>query len=233
MPDEKRKIKLEWFGHSCFRFEIEGKHIFFDPMRRNNLLDTTLDPDKEENVSAVFISHDHWDHDDNDTIIALCNKDTHIYCPPSVALSISHRMTFESEDIDEHQNLTRRIHTVEPEDVVDLGHTKVKCLEASEGISYLLIHDKKILYMGDSVATEEMIKEKPDVILFPVWAVRGGEAKLDEFLELASSALCIPMHYHTNTYGLPNFYIDENELEKLVPGNVNMRIVTRNKVLEI
>ena len=87
--------------------------------------------------------------------------------------------------------------------------------------------------MGDSVATKEMIKEKPDVVLFPVWAVRGEEARLDEFLELASTALCIPMHYHTHTDGLPNFYIDEKEVEKLLPGNIELMILARNEVHEI
>jgi len=231
--DEQRKIKLEWFGHSCFRFEIDGTVAFFDPVKRNRLLDTTLDPEKEENVSAVFVSHDHWDHYDNETIMTLCKKDTNIYCSPSVELSLSHRMTFEAENLDEHESLTNRIHPVKPNDIVDLGYMKVKCLEASEGISYLIIHDKKILFMGDSVATEEMIKEEPDVVLFPVWAVRGEQAKLDELLELASTAQCIPMHYHTNTYGLPNFYIDEKELEKLLPGNLEMTIIKRNEFFEI
>jgi L-ascorbate metabolism protein UlaG (beta-lactamase superfamily) len=233
MSDEEGKIKLGWFGHSCFRMEIEGEYIFFDPMRRNKLLDTTLDPEKETKVSAIFVSHEHWDHNDSETIMALCNKDTNIYCPPSVALSLSHSMTFDASDMDEHKNLTNRIHPVKPNDIVDLGFMKIKCMEASEGISYLIIHDKKILFMGDSVATEEMIREKPDVVLFPVWVVRGEEAKPEEFLKFASNALCIPMHYHTNTYGLPNFYISENEVEELVPGNIKMRIVKRNVVLRL
>lgn len=233
MSDEERKIKLEWFGHSCFRFEYEGLVAFFDPIKRNKLLDTTLDPVNEENISAVFVSHEHWDHNDNETIMALCNPEPHIYCPPCVALSLSHRMTFDADNMDEHQRLTSRIHPVKPKDVVDLGYMKVRCLEASEGISYLIIHDKKVLFMGDSVATEEMIKEEPDVVLFPVWAVRGEEAKPEEFLRLASTALCIPMHYHTNVEGLPNFYVDEEELEKLKPGNIEMRIVNRNEVFEI
>ncbi len=222
-------MKLEWFGHSCFKIDIDGVVFFFDPVRRNTLLDTTLDPENEKNVSAIFVSHDHWDHHDSETIMALCNKDTLIYCPPSVALSMSQRLTFEAENLDEHQRISNMIHTVTPNDIVDLGYMKVKCLEASEGISYLIIHDKKVLFMGDSVATQEMIKEKPDVVLFPIWAVRGEEARPEEFLELASTAICIPMHYHTNTYGLPNFFIEEKELEKLLSGNIEMMIFQRNK----
>jgi len=229
----KNSIKLEWFGHSCYRMEIEEELLFFDPMRRNKLLDTTLDPEKEKNVSAIFVSHEHWDHNDSETIMALCNADTQIFCPPPVALSLSHRLTFEAYNLDEHQSLTDRIKIVKPKDVVERNNAKIKCLEASEGVSYLIIHDKKILFMGDSVATEEMAEEKPDVVLFPVWAVRGEEAKPEEFLRLAKTSLCIPMHYHTNIDGLPNFYIHGNELENLVPDNIEMRIVKRNKILGI
>lgn len=233
MSKENRGLNLEWYGHSCFRIEANGEIIFFDPVKRNRLLDTTLDPDCESNISAIFISHEHWDHNDCETIMALCNADTHIYCPPPVALSLSHRLTFEAENVDEHRKLSNRIATLEPNDTVDLTNMRIKCPEASEGLSFIIIHNKKILFMGDSVATEEMIEEKPDVVLFPVWAVRGEEAKPEEFLELARNAMCIPMHYHTNTYGLPNFFINENELIHLLPGNAKMRIVKRNDAIEI
>lgn len=213
--------------------EISGAVIFFDPVKMNTLLDTTLEPEREENVSAIFISHEHWDHNDGETIMALCNNDTKIYCPSPVALSITHRMSFEAENMDEHHKLTNKITIVHPDDMVDLEKVKIKCLEASEGLSYLIIHEKKVLFMGDSVATEEMIEERPDVVLFPVWAVRGEEAKPEEFRKLAKTTLCIPMHYHTNTYGLPNFYIKEEELEKLLSGNIEMRIVKRNEIFGI
>jgi L-ascorbate metabolism protein UlaG (beta-lactamase superfamily) len=224
---------LKWFGHSCFRYETSKESILFDPVRKNSLLGTTLDPQDEKNVSAIFVSHEHWDHNDPKTILDICSSRTKIYCPQTVILSITHEMSFQVNNITELKKLTERIVPVKIDDTVNLQGVEVRCLGASEGVSYLVFHKKKILFMGDSLSTKEMIKERPDVVLFPVWAVKGEEANLNDFLELAGNGLCIPMHYHSNKESLPNFYIDEKELDGLLPGNIDMKILDKNTVFEI
>lgn len=227
-------IRLTWFGHSCFKIEIDEKSLFLDPVRRNALLGTTLEPLKERRVSAILVSHDHWDHYDAETIMALAPANTSIYCPRSVANSLSHRMTFDVNDINELEKLQERLIIVKKGDIIKINEVTVKCLEASEGLSFLMLGiDKKILFMGDSVATNEMIKEKPDVVLFPVWAVRGEEAKLEEFLELAMVSQCIPMHYHTSQEALPNFYIPPQNIQELLPSNMNVKILEKDRPYKI
>jgi L-ascorbate metabolism protein UlaG (beta-lactamase superfamily) len=97
----------------------------------------------------------------------------------------------------------------------------------------LITGKKKILFMGDSVATEEMMKAEPDVILFPVWAVKGDEAKPSEFFELAKGRLCMPMHYHTSPAAFPQFNEDPMELKALFGKNVTMKILGKNKTYQI
>jgi hypothetical protein len=41
------------------------------------------------------------------------------------------------------------------------------------------------------------------------------------------------MHYHTQADALPNFYINEDELKKLMPNDINMKILKKNETLEI
>jgi L-ascorbate metabolism protein UlaG (beta-lactamase superfamily) len=229
LSDER--IRMTWFGHSCFKFGINEDSLYFDPVRKNIVLGTTLEPQKE--TSSIFVSHEHWDHFDAETILTLCTPRTEIYCPRSVVGPLSLRMTFERDSPEEIKKLTGQITPLKRDDIIKINSAKIKCLEASEGLAFLIIHkDKKVLFMGDSVATSEMITEKPDVILFPVWAVKGKEAKLEEFIELSKDSLCMPMHYHTNPDGLPNFYADIQEIQGLLK-EVNLKILKKNKMCEI
>jgi L-ascorbate metabolism protein UlaG (beta-lactamase superfamily) len=231
--NRKEGLILQWFGHSCFRININETSLFFDPVRKNNLLRTILDPKKENSPSAVLISHEHWDHCDPDTLIALCSKSTIIYGPKSIENPIIHGLSFEMDELEELKEATKRISMVKPHDILLMNDIKIKCLEAQEGLSYLLlIDDRRLLFMGDSVATPEMISEDPDVILFPIWAILGEEAKLDDFLTLAQSSLCIPMHYHTTSSALPNFFVDLKKVRELIP-NVDLKILNRNETFKI
>ncbi len=210
------------------------RSYFLDPIRRNIMLETTLDPGIEKDITATFISHDHWDHFDCDTILRLLSSDTRIYCPDVVVNSLYHRMTFEAKSPDNFEELKKRVLPVTMDEIIDLYEIKIKCIRASEGISYLfLFGDKKILFMGDSVATNEMIAEQPDIVLFPVWAVKGEEAKPKDFLELAKGSRCIPMHYHRNPDALPNFYVSPEDFQDLLKMNVDVEIFERNRPYQI
>ena len=228
---EINKIKLEWLGHSCFRIEVANESFYFDPVRKNVVLGTTLEPLKEKKASVIFVSHEHWDHFNAETILALCSPQTKIYCPMDVAGPLSYRMTFEGDSPEELQKLTGQITPVQKEDIIEINDAQVKCLEASEGLSFLIVHEKrKILFMGDSTATDDMIKEEPDIVLFPVWAVKGEEAKLEEFLGLAKESLCIPMHYYNSPDALPQFSVDPQDIQQLFSNKVNMKILEKNRI---
>jgi L-ascorbate metabolism protein UlaG (beta-lactamase superfamily) len=198
------------------------------------MLETTLDPGNEKDVTAIVISHDHWDHFDSGTIMGLLSPSTRIYCPENVCSSLYHRMTFEAISHDNFEERKKRVLPVTMGEIIDLYDIEIKCIGASEGISYLfLCGEKKILFMGDSVATNEMIAEKPDVVLFPVWAVRGEEAKPKAFLELAKGSISIPMHYHRNPDALPNFYVSSQDFQDLLKMNVDVEILERNRPYQI
>ena len=54
-----REIKVEWFGHSCFRITKDGYEIVFDPYEDNNVPGLTLETLQADEVIA---SHEHGDH---------------------------------------------------------------------------------------------------------------------------------------------------------------------------
>ncbi len=106
-PLETRKVKTDetgngkepkvfWLGHSTCLIEVEGRFILTDPMfsRRASPL-PFLGPrefpythhiaiEDLPEIEAVLISHDHYDHLDYASILALKEKVRHFYVPLGV-----------------------------------------------------------------------------------------------------------------------------------------------------
>ncbi len=82
---------LVWFGHSSYFIQVDGKKILVDPVmsgaaspltfttRSFNGTDVYTTDDLPE-IDYLFISHDHWDHLDYETLIKLKPKIKLIIC---------------------------------------------------------------------------------------------------------------------------------------------------------
>ncbi|KKN18044.1 hypothetical protein LCGC14_0959670 [marine sediment metagenome] len=82
---------LVWFGHSSYFMQIDGKRILVDPVFSGNAsplpgsvksftgTDRYAVTDLPE-IDYLFISHDHYDHFDYKTLIALENKIKKVVC---------------------------------------------------------------------------------------------------------------------------------------------------------
>lgn len=88
---DPQKDVLVWFGHSSYFFQVDGKKILVDPVLSGSaspLAFTTkafrgTDGYKAEDIPEIdylFISHDHWDHLDYETIIKLKSKIKKVIC---------------------------------------------------------------------------------------------------------------------------------------------------------
>lgn len=82
---------LVWFGHSSYFMQIDGKRILVDPVFSGNAspIPRTVKAFKGTDIYTVadlpdidylFISHDHYDHVDYETIIALKDKTKKVIC---------------------------------------------------------------------------------------------------------------------------------------------------------
>lgn len=82
---EKHRDVLVWFGHSSYFMQVDGKKILVDPVlsgyaspfsfsvkafKGTNNYTTNDIPE----IDYLFISHDHWDHLDYETILKLKSK---------------------------------------------------------------------------------------------------------------------------------------------------------------
>jgi L-ascorbate metabolism protein UlaG (beta-lactamase superfamily) len=82
---------LVWFGHSSYFMQIDGKRILVDPVLSGNASPFSssvkafkgTSPYAADDIPAIdylFISHDHWDHLDYETIMKLKPKIKKVIC---------------------------------------------------------------------------------------------------------------------------------------------------------
>lgn len=92
------KDSLTWLGHSAFLLSVDNKKILIDPMlgpvaspvsfvgskryEYSENMDNIID--KFPPIDAVFISHDHYDHLDYQSILKLKDKVSHFFVPLGV-----------------------------------------------------------------------------------------------------------------------------------------------------
>ncbi|MBO6515996.1 MAG: MBL fold metallo-hydrolase [Bacteroidia bacterium] len=88
---EKEETCFAWYGHSALLLKLAGKTFMIDPMlgpdaspigpmRTHRFSENSLDVISElPQLDAVFLSHDHYDHLDYDSIQRLRHKTAHFY----------------------------------------------------------------------------------------------------------------------------------------------------------
>lgn len=95
------QVRVTWFGHSAFSVEAEGMIILLDPMlgpaaapvsfmtkRFNDTLPMSLE--ELPHIDAVLFSHDHYDHLDYPSVMALKDKTDHFFVPLGLGAHLAH-----------------------------------------------------------------------------------------------------------------------------------------------
>ncbi|EMK2597175.1 MBL fold metallo-hydrolase [Bacillus cereus] len=95
--DNEALESVTWFGHSASLLKIEGKKLLLDPMfgdasspfplfnskRYSGAF--SLERDDLQEIDAIVISHNHYDHLNYKSIMQLKNRAKHFYVPTGVA----------------------------------------------------------------------------------------------------------------------------------------------------
>lgn len=93
--------KITWFGHSTFLIEIDDKNILIDPMfgevaapisfgTKRFAMNKKFNLELFEKIDVVIISHDHYDHLDYPSILALKEKTKTFITPLGVGSHLKH-----------------------------------------------------------------------------------------------------------------------------------------------
>lgn len=92
---------LVWFGHSSYFMQLDGKRVLVDPVlsggasplsfttRSFSGTDVYKVADLPE-IDYLFITHDHWDHLDYDTVKKLKAKVKNVICPLGVGAHLEY-----------------------------------------------------------------------------------------------------------------------------------------------
>ncbi|MEA5429444.1 MBL fold metallo-hydrolase [Arcicella lustrica] len=92
---------LVWFGHSSYFLQLDGKKILVDPVLSGSASPLPIGvksfkgterytADDFPEIDYVLISHDHFDHLDYKTIMALKGKIKHVICGLGVGESLEY-----------------------------------------------------------------------------------------------------------------------------------------------
>ena len=182
----KNKISINC--HSSIKI-TEDKIIYFDPY---NITETTND------ANYVFITHDHYDHLDIESITKIINNETIIIIPNSCALDFLGKGIIKSSNIigvDPNEQYT--VNNLSFETIPSYNTNKEFHKKEYNWVGYIVeLNNEKIYVAGDTDITEENKKVKCDIALIPI----GGTYTMTkeegaELINLIKPKTVIPTHY--------------------------------------
>lgn len=109
--------KIQWLGHSAFRYQISGTVIMSDPLLAGRAspfqwagpkryVPSPLKP-QDAAADIILITHNHYDHLDLETLKHLPNKDTvKVFVPLGVAPLVKEAGIPNVTELDWHQSVT-------------------------------------------------------------------------------------------------------------------------------
>lgn len=179
---------LVWFGHSSYFMQTDGIKILVDPVFSNNASPVSFttkafagtniyNADDMPHIDILFISHDHWDHLDYDTILKLKNKIDRIVCGLGVGAHFE-RWEFDVSKITEmdwNESMTINnfeIHSVSARHFSGRGFKRNQSL----WLSWVLITPSKKYFIGGDSGYDTHFKETGDQFgLFDLVILEDGQ----------------------------------------------------------
>lgn len=201
--------KITFLGHSSLLIESNGVRLLTDPILRERVtflyrVGPAIHSDNYQNIDAVLISHQHYDHLD---ILSLrkIGQAVRIIAPAGAASLLKKNLFTHVEEICIGE-------TVQVGDVsleaVYADHTGKRHPMGKEAdcIGFIINDSKKIYFPGDTRLFPEMadLAEGLDVALMPVWGWGFNRGKLHmgpleaaQALTLLHPRVAIPIHWGT------------------------------------
>ena len=172
-------MKIEVIHHASIRLEDE-KIIYFDPYDIK---------EEKHDADYIFITHDHYDHYDEDAIKKVKNNQTKIIVPECLKEK-EHDLVVEPDKDYQLDNLF--FQTISSYNINKNYHPKEK-----KYIGYnLLLNNTYYYIMGDTNRTPEADKVKTDICFVPI----GGTFTMDtneaaDYINDLNPKEVIPIHY--------------------------------------
>ena len=207
MADE-RSNRITWLGHATTLIQVDGVTLLTDPLlhRRTAHLRRVAAPLPAElpPITAVLLSHVHWDHLDLRSLRRV-GRDVRMIVPRGVAKLLARKGFTDVVEIDEGGEI--RLEDV----VVRATHADHDANRGPFGtraasLGFLVSGTHRVYFAGDTDVFDDMalLADDLDVALLPVagWGptVPAGHmdaARAAEALRLLQPRIAIPIHWGT------------------------------------
>lgn len=212
----KKKIEIEFIGHSTFLIKSEKETVLTDPYIDGN--PQALIKADDVNASHILVSHAHFDHIQDADKIAMRCKAT-VFCIPELNELFSENVNIENG---------------QPGGNINTSFGRVKFLTAlhSAGIKgavacgFLIeIYGRKIYFAGDTALNSDMnfiSDEKIDIALLPIGdRFTMGKEDAVKAIELIKPKVVIPMHYNT----FPEIIANPEEFAELAERKTKSQVI--------
>lgn len=180
----KEKITINC--HSSIRIEGE-KIIYIDPYKIE---------DQPNDADFIFITHEHYDHYDLESISKIQKENTQIVFPDSMATKVLGK--FPSKQLTGVvPNTSYVINGLAVETIPSYNTNKNFHPKSNNWVGYILtVNGERIYIAGDTDITEENQKIKCDIALVPVGGTYTMNAKeAAELVNTIKPKVAIPTHY--------------------------------------
>ena len=166
-----------------------NKIIYFDPY---------LIKDKYNDADVIFITHDHYDHFDLESINNIIKKDTIVVVPNTMVEKVSNLLEeYEILGVDPDNNY--KVFDIEFNTIRAYNNDKKFHPKENNWLGYVIYLDNKSYYiMGDTDDTIDARRVKCDYLFIPI----GGTYTMN-YLEASDLTnyikpkMVVPIHYKT------------------------------------
>lgn len=167
----------------------DDKIIYFDPYKITN---------EYHDADLIFITHDHYDHYDIESIKNIMKDTTKLIIPDKMAPTVL--MTFKSENvIGVLPNENYELEGIPVETIPSYNTNKQFHPKTNNWVGYIItLNDERIYVSGDTDITEENMKVRCDIALIPIGGTYTMDAKEAAILiNTIKPKIVIPTHYIT------------------------------------
>ncbi len=176
-------MNIKWITHSCFQIKMDnGKVIYTDPYQLKS-----GDP-----ADLILISHDHYDHADNNSIKAVFSSKTKVICPKTSAAKLK-----AFNPIGLAPNESKDLEGIKITAVPAYNPNKQFHPKANNWLGYIIeVGEKRLYHAGDTDMIPEMkTLGAIDVALLPVGdQFTMGFNEAVEACKMIKPKICVPMH---------------------------------------
>lgn len=201
----KNKITINC--HSSIKI-TDNKIIYFDPYKIK---------DNYKDADIIFITHDHYDHFDVDSINKIIKDDTILVIPDK--MNVENLLEIKSKNIVKVlPNNTYDIRGYKIETIPSYNINKNFHPKENNWVGYIItINNERIYVAGDTDITSENKKVKCDIALVPI----GGKFTMNyneaaELINLIKPKTVIPTHYAE----IIGSKIDGENFKKLISNDI-------------